>query len=275
MKFGIDISAWQTGVDYSKAVGDGVSFAILRAGYGRNQASGKDKMFDAHYAEFKHLGIPLGAYQYSYASSVEAAAAEAEACVAWLKGKDLQLPVFYDLEDPSVAVAGKETITQMALAWCSILNMAGYSAGVYANQYWFDTYIDAKTIANAGYALWCASWGTKQPDLPGLAMWQFGGETNKIRSNQVAGIGICDQNYLIDESILAGDKSNPVLQETGVTKPDKDVAKITLSFSESIRIQAMLCDHQLLSKDDVDGIVGKKSADALSKFADMVKASID
>lgn len=268
--FGIDLSAWQTNVDYTKAVADGVTFAIIRAGYGRN-INQKDKMFDAHFDGFKHLGIPCGAYQYSYASSVDGAVAEAEACIEWLKGKDLRLPVFYDLEDSSVAAAGKETITQMALAWCSMLNMAGFSAGVYANKYWYDTFIDAKTIANAGYAVWCASWGTIQPDLPGLAIWQFGGETNKIRSNQIAGIGICDQNYLIDESILTGkaeenpEQSGAIPQTKGITTLELPVLKPGASGYFVALLQFVL-KMKGFNPGNIDGDFGKNTQTALNRF---------
>lgn len=202
MIFGIDISAWQTNVDYARVVNDGgVKFAILRAGYGR-KLSQKDKMFDEHYAGMSSMGIPVGAYQYSYACDVAGAKAEAAVMIEWLKGKNLSLPVFYDLEDKTVEAAGKATITEMALTWCAALEAAGYTAGVYANQWWYSEYIDVEKVS-AKYEIWCAKWSKTQPVLPNLAVWQFGGETNYIRSVAVPGInGACDQNYLVKESLL-------------------------------------------------------------------------
>ena len=203
MIFGIDISGWQTNVDYAKAVKDGgVRFAILRAGYGR-QLNQKDVMFETHYAGMSEQGIPLGAYQYSYASDVAGARAEAAAMIDWLKGKAFALPVFYDLEDASVAKAGKATITEMALAWCAALEAAGYRAGVYANRSWFSDYIDVERVA-AKHKIWCAQWSRSQPALPKLDLWQFGGETNYIRSTNVPGFsGAVDQNYLVNEALIS------------------------------------------------------------------------
>ena len=42
------------------------------------------------------------------------------------------------------------------------------------------------------FSLWIASW-TRSIPIP-VKMWQFGGETNVIRSNTVAGV-VCDQDY--------------------------------------------------------------------------------
>ena len=42
--FGVDVSTWQTDCDYKRAVGEGgVRFAIIRAGFGKNAATQKDK----------------------------------------------------------------------------------------------------------------------------------------------------------------------------------------------------------------------------------------
>lgn len=43
------------------------------------------------------------------------------------------------------------------------------------------------------YAHWIAAWGTVRP--VGAGLWQFGGETNKLRSNKIQGMTV-DQDYL-------------------------------------------------------------------------------
>lgn len=198
--FGIDISEWQSGVDYARAVSEGkVEFAILRAGY----STSIDDMFETHYKGFSGR-VPVGAYLYSYAKSVEAAKAEAEAMKKWCKGKSFGLPVFIDMEESSVSALGKAKCTEMALAWCEVMEKAGYRAGVYANANWFRNYLDAARIGEK-YAIWCAAWSDTRPSEKRTDIWQFGGETNYIRSNAVPGVGKpVDQNYILDESVLAG-----------------------------------------------------------------------
>ena len=195
--FGVDVSTWQTGCDYEKAVREGgVRFAVIRAGFGKNAATQKDNMFETHYAGFRAANIPVGAYQYSYATSVSDALKEAESFLGWIAGKKLELPCFLDMEESSVSRLGKKTCTEIAVAWCERVSSAGYTAGIYTNPNWLENYLDAKAIGSR-FGIWCASWGTRKPEYEGLVIWQFGGHTNLLRSRAVEGIGdIVDQNFL-------------------------------------------------------------------------------
>lgn len=198
--FGIDLSSWQKNVDYHKAVAEGkVEFAILRAGFGRNANTGKDFMFDKHYEGFARENIPLGAYQYSYATSPAGAIKEAETMLEWVKDKPMDLPLFLDMEEADTAALGKETCTMIAVTWCRYIRDAGYECGVYANPNWFEHYLDAKAIAEVGY-IWCASWATIKPEYANMIMWQYGGDVNKLTNRAVPGVGeVVDQNYYYGE----------------------------------------------------------------------------
>ncbi|MBQ5973104.1 MAG: hypothetical protein IJL69_02795 [Oscillospiraceae bacterium] len=195
--FGVDVSTWQTDCDYKRAVKEGgVRFAMIRAGFGKNAATQKDNMFETHYKGFTRAGVPVGAYQYSYAKSVSDAEREAEAFLGWIAGKELELPCFLDMEEAATARLGKKTCTEIALAWCERVSRAGISAGIYANPNWFRYYLDEEAIAER-YRIWCASWGTRKPEYEGLVLWQFGGETNLQRSRAVPGLGdVVDQDWL-------------------------------------------------------------------------------
>ena len=81
MKFGIDISYYQDGIDLSKAKSEGVKFAILRAGftgYGDGLSKYKDTSFETFYNQCKSLNIPVGAYWFSCANSYEKGVNEAK-----------------------------------------------------------------------------------------------------------------------------------------------------------------------------------------------------
>ena len=82
---GIDVSVYQGQIDWEKVAGQ-IGFAILRAGYGMFDFQ-KDPMFERNYAECKRLGIPVGVYFYSYATTTAMAEREADSCIALLKGK--------------------------------------------------------------------------------------------------------------------------------------------------------------------------------------------
>ena len=66
MKKGIDVSRWQSDIDWKKVKAAGIEFAIIQAGYGR-ELSQKDEKFEQNYSGCKSAGMPCGVYWYSYA----------------------------------------------------------------------------------------------------------------------------------------------------------------------------------------------------------------
>lgn len=191
--FGIDISKWQKGYPYDAANAEGVKFAILRAGYDIS----KDTEFETHYANAKRLGWGVGAYWYSYAKSVEQAKAEANAFLNAIKGKRFEYPIYLDIEDLSLRGLGKDLLNSIVRAFGEVIENAGYYFGVYTNMDWYRNVISG-TELNKKYDWWIASWSKEAPTGVNYGLWQFGGETNFIKSNKVAGV-VTDQNYAVKD----------------------------------------------------------------------------
>lgn len=196
MQFGIDISCWQKGINLSIAKNQGVKFAILRCGYTGSSngiSKGIDNSFETFYKQCKSLNIPVGGYWFSRANTYEKGVNEAkfmyENC---LKNKQFEYPIYIDVEDNIYQKKNKKGTTEAIIGFCETLENLGYYVGIYANVDWFKNYIDTDKL-NA-YDKWIASWGTKRPSYPEGGMWQFGGETNHIRSNKIAN-KVCDQDY--------------------------------------------------------------------------------
>lgn len=201
---GIDISTWQKNVDYSKLKEQGIEFAIIRCGYGKD-SSQKDAMFETHYKGLKEAGIKVGAYLYSYCSNVNNAILEAKNCLQFIKGKSFELPIFYDLEEKITKVLGKEAITQIAINFCEEIEKAGYTAGIYANLDWFKNYINISKVDK--YKIWLAQWEVSKPTANfKYNYWQY------TSSGQVEGItGRVDMNYCYDDiSINVENVEKPV-----------------------------------------------------------------
>ena len=95
---GIDVSKWQGNINFQKVKDSGISFVIIRAGYGK-LPSQKDKCFEENYCKAKASGLDVGVYWYSYAMSVDEAREEAKACLSVIKGKQFEFPVYFDLEE--------------------------------------------------------------------------------------------------------------------------------------------------------------------------------
>ena len=114
------------------------------------EISQKDNEFETHYKNAKAAGLKVGAYWYSYADGVADAKKEASACLACIKGKNFDLPVYYDLEDGSMTALGKSTLTSIAKTFCDEIKKGGYNSGVYANLNWFNNYLDyGRTVQQA------------------------------------------------------------------------------------------------------------------------------
>ena len=187
-KFGIDISKWQKGFDFDKAKAEGVEFIILRGAY----SNSKDSCFEDFYKSCKDKGIPVGVYHYSMAKSVMDAKKEAELMIGILKGKQFEYPIYLDVEDKAQAKLGKSVLTSIIKTYCDTLEDAGYYVGIYSTYLYLRDYTHIDKLDK--YDKWIAQWSTRCTSKKPYGMWQFGGETNKIRTNKVAGV-TCDQNY--------------------------------------------------------------------------------
>lgn len=196
---GIDLSYAQNKVDYSKLKEQGIEFAILRCGYGKD-LSQKDKMFEIHYKGCKDVGIKVGSYLYSYCTSVENAEPEAKNCLEFIKDKSFELPIFYDLEEQRTCNLGKTKVTQIAKTFCEIIEKANYKTGIYANLNWFKNYIEVNEIINKGYKIWLAQWASKPTADFKIDYWQYSskGQVQGISGN--VDMNICYDNLEIENT---------------------------------------------------------------------------
>lgn len=194
-RFGIDVSHWQGDFNFAKAKNnEGVEFAIIKAG-GGDAGLYKDSRFEDNYRKCVECGLPKGAYFYGNAKSVADAKKEAEYFISILSGKKYEYPVFYDVEGKMITDNDRATLTEIVKAFCEIIESAGYWVGIYSSESFFNSEMNDGELTR--YSNWVARWGKSKPAPNSGAetqMWQFGGETNLIRSNKING-QTCDQDY--------------------------------------------------------------------------------
>ena len=180
---GIDVSKYQGDINFKKVKDAGVQFVIIRIGYGQYESQ-KDEKFERNYEGFRGVSIPVGVYLYSYALSVNDAKKEANTVLKWLNGRELNLPVYYDIEDKTQINLGKNTLTSMCEAFCDTIEKAGYWAGVYANKYFFTTYLDYEKLGEK-YTCWVAQYSDTNTYRGRYDMWQYtsSGKVNGINGN--------------------------------------------------------------------------------------------
>ena len=188
---GIDVSKHQGVIDWN-AVKPQIDFAIVRAGYGM-YSSQVDAQFERNYAECKRLGIPVGAYWYSYAKSEAEAIKEAELFISVLSGKQLEFPVYFDIEDRSQAGLGKELITAMCFSFNRRMEQAKYFAGVYSNTDWFTNRIDSSV--NREFTPWLADYRSNYNKTLSRDIHQY---TSSGKINGIAGrvdLNTCTRDF--------------------------------------------------------------------------------
>lgn len=180
---GIDVSKHQGNVNWSHVKADGVQFAIIRAGYGK-QASQKDTQFENNYAGCKSNGVPVGAYWYSYAATPAEAKQEAAVCLNIIKGKTFEYPIYFDIEEPSVLAKGKAACTAIAKAFLEAVEQAGYFVGIYSSKSHLESCITEELRTR--YAVWVAHYGVEKTTYHGqYGIWQKSstGKVSGIRGN--------------------------------------------------------------------------------------------
>lgn len=184
---GIDVSKWQGNINFQKVKDSGISFVIIRAGYGK-LPSQKDKCFEENYRKAKASGLDIGVYWYSYAMSVDEAREEARACLSVIKGKQFEYPVYFDLEEQKQFAKGREFCDSIVNAFCSELEKNGYFAGLYISRSPLERFISESTAKK--YALWVAEYNSKCRYKGDYGMWQY---SSKGKINGIS--GNCDMNY--------------------------------------------------------------------------------
>lgn len=180
---GIDVSKHQGNINFNKVKNSGIEFAIVRIGYGMYESQ-KDSKFENNYEGFTNVNIPVGVYLYSYAKNVNEAKKEADVVLKWLNNRKLSLPVYFDIEDKSQINLGKNVLTNMCMAFCEKIEKVGYIAGVYANKYFFTTYLDYNKIGEK-YTCWVAQYNDTNTYKGKYDMWQYtsSGKVNGINGN--------------------------------------------------------------------------------------------
>lgn len=170
---GIDVSQWQGNIDWQKVKGAGVQFAMLRAGYGRNNL---DTKFHRNAQRAIAAGIPIGLYWFSYALNVEMARREAQYAAEVAKKYKITWPIAYDLEYDTVSYAVKNGVaitkslaTQMAIAFCEEIKRLGYIPMVYTNLDYLNRYFDRSKLP---YDLWYAQYASTA-SVADKEIWQY------------------------------------------------------------------------------------------------------
>ncbi len=205
-KVGIDISQWQSNIDWEAVKADGIDFAIIRVAYS-SKASGfgfEDPYAKRNIEECERLGIPYGVYLYSMAITDEQADDEADFMVDLLRGHSPKMGAFIDIEDTSryekafgsiSSDNARRRITDLTKRIVDRVKSRGVNPGIYANENYFRNILYSNELEGVKWiAKYYYSNDSVLPINSDWKMWQYSS------SGSVKGIkGDVDMNTLISE----------------------------------------------------------------------------
>ena len=159
---GIDVSKFQSSINWQKVKNAGINFVIIRCGY-RGYGSGvlvQDPMFASHITGAKAAGLRVGIYFFSQAISEAEAVEEASMAVKLARQYGINMPIAIDSEYANGGAGradglSKSARTDITIAFCNTVANAGYKPMVYASKSWFSDHLDVSRFPSS-YRIWVA-----------------------------------------------------------------------------------------------------------------------
>lgn len=174
----IDVSEWQTQIDWQKVAAAGVQIVMLRVGW-RGSEEGKlfeDELFKTHYDGATAAGLQVGGYFFSQAVTVEEAKEEAELALKILDGRKLQMPLAMDWEQlggekDRTGDMDARTLTDITVAFCDTVKAAGYDPMLYFNPDVASRLLYLGELSD--YKFWLAMYSNEMNYAYKIHMWQY------------------------------------------------------------------------------------------------------
>ena len=172
---GIDVSKWNGSIDWNAVKNSGVSYVIIRVGY-RGSSQGaliEDSTFKTNIKGATAAGLKVGVYFFTQAVDEVEAVQEASMVLDRISGYKISYPVFLDVESSGGRGDKIDSATRTAVckAFCSTIQNAGYTAGIYANKTWLTNKMDAGSLS--GYKIWLAQYAASPTYTGRYDLWQY------------------------------------------------------------------------------------------------------
>ena len=174
---GIDVSKYQTGINWTKVKNAGINFVMIRCGY-RGYGTGvlvEDPMYRSHISGAKAAGLRVGVYFFSQAINEAEAVEEASMAVSLAKKYGINMPIAIDSEYANSGRGradglSKSARTAVTKAFCDTVKSAGYKPMVYASKSWFSDHLNVSQLSS--YYIWVAHYAEKCGYTGKYHIWQ-------------------------------------------------------------------------------------------------------
>jgi len=227
----LDVSKWDGDMNFAQWKQLRNLYGVIVKGGGSDVGRYVDSWFARNYDKVLAAGLHVGCYFYSKAMSVQEAIDDAnyffDNCLA---NREFDLPVYIDVEEPSVFNLGKRLVTDISKAFMDTINERGYKGGIYTGGYAWSAYMYGDDELGK-YADWIAAWGDNPPKYIGVdyGMWQQGGirlSDGNIVYDDVNGYVDCDWALIDYPSIINGGSPIDIPETTTPTGSVEDLMKV-------------------------------------------------
>jgi lysozyme len=164
---GIDVSRWQSTIDWPRVASTDVRYVIMKATQGAHEV---DPSYAMNLAGASANGLVVGSYHVAEPGTAkDDAVNEADHFLATARNAPGDILPVLDIEHPTLSVRRLQSWVQ---DWVTRVNARlGVRPLIYASPYFWRTYMgDSRWFADHGYPLWIAHWHVAAPDVP-AAEW--------------------------------------------------------------------------------------------------------
>jgi len=207
---GIDISCFQTVTDWQAVKNSGIEFVMVRDGFG-NDISQMDSKFESHVQGALSVGLHIGIYHFSYATSVADAIKEAKVCkqiITKYSGK-IDYPIAFDFEGDSyknfIKVNGraptKQEITDITNAFCDEMKKGNWYPVNYTNC---DYIRNKLNLSQIKCDLWLAYYQNGTAYNCKMQQYASDGKVNGITGNVDMDYSYIDYSWIVKNAHLNG-----------------------------------------------------------------------
>ncbi|MCM1149463.1 MAG: peptidoglycan DD-metalloendopeptidase family protein [Butyricicoccus sp.] len=238
---GIDVSEHQGAIDWEAVAGDGIDFAMIRAGYRGYSQGGlyTDEYFARNLDWARQVGLDVGLYFFSQAVTPEEAVEEAEFLLDLIDvaGLEISMPIAFDWEHIGNNEARTDdvdgaTLTDCAVAFCERVKQAGHDPVVYAYRNLAYFLYDLPRLND--YALWIGALGDSPDFYYKHEIWQYSSE------GKVKGIdGPVDLNLFFEEkgdgaALAGGDADGNADADTNADKKARSAPEASTDAASAL-----------------------------------------
>lgn len=175
---GIDVSHYQSKIDWEKVAAQSIEFAFIKASEGQTY---QDSLFQKNWAAIKEVGLKRGAYHFFRPKVPAMEQAENFAEAVQLEAGDL--PPVLDVEVMD-GVSKIELINNLR-TWLYVIEIKyGVKPIIYTNLKFYYQYLAGHFDE---YPLWVARYSSWKPKLPAEKEWVFWQYGNKGRLEGIKG----------------------------------------------------------------------------------------